>query len=88
MQLSAELSLYPLHEDYAPVVLDFIESLVADGDISAVTNSMSTQIHGESSAVFAAIERALAASVARFGKQVLVVKFLPNHQEQIPATED
>jgi uncharacterized protein YqgV (UPF0045/DUF77 family) len=87
MRLSAELSLYPLHEDYAPIVLEFIEALVAEGDISAVTNAMSTQIHGDSSAVFAAIQGALETSVARFGRQVLVVKFLPDHQEQIPATE-
>lgn len=87
MHLSAELSLYPLHEDYAPIVLEFIESLVAEGAVSAVTNTMSTQIHGESAAVFAAIQRALETSVERFGKQILVAKFLPEHQEQIPAAE-
>lgn len=87
MHLSAELSLYPLHEDYASIVLEFIESLVAEGSVSAVTNTMSTQIHGDSTAVFAAIESALKASVQRFGKQVLVVKFLPQHQEQVPAAD-
>ena len=38
----------------------------------AVTNSMSTQISGEDEAVFSAIQQALRASYAQFGRQVLV----------------
>jgi uncharacterized protein YqgV (UPF0045/DUF77 family) len=84
MRLSAELSLYPLHADFREIVLAFIEELVREGDISAVTNTMSTQIHGEASAVFAAVQRGLEASHARFGHQVLVAKFLPEHQVLVP----
>ena len=80
MQVSAELSLYPLAGDVNDNVLAFIEDLVTQGQISAVTNSMSTQISGESSAVFAAIERALEISYQRAGRQVLVAKFIPEHR--------
>lgn len=83
MQLSAELSLYPLDANYEEIVLAFIDTVVAEGSVSAVTNSMSTQIHGESSAVFAVVEKALTQSYARFGKQVLVAKFIPEHQTRI-----
>ena len=45
----------------------------------AVTNSMSTQVSGEDEAVFRAIQAALRASYERFGRQVLVAKFIPEH---------
>ena len=38
--------------------------------------NMSTQICGDYEAVFRAVEQELAASYQRFGKQVLVVKFI------------
>lgn len=79
MRLSAELSLYPLAGDVNQQVLNFIDDLVATGNISAVTNSMSTQITGESSAVFEAVQRALEISYQRAGRQVLVAKFIPEH---------
>lgn len=87
MRLSAELSLYPLDRAYPEIVLAFIDSLLASGDVSAVTNSMSTQIHGESAAVFAAVQHALEASYAQFGTQVLVAKFIPEHQARVEPPE-
>lgn len=79
MKLTAELSVYPLREDFKNVVEAFITELLKHEDIVAVTNSMSTQISGDDSAVFAAIEKALRASYQAFGHQVLVAKFIPEH---------
>ena len=79
MRLTAELSLYPLCEDYENIVLAFIETLISEHPVSAVTNSMSTQLTGDSDAVFAAIAQALEQSYDKFGKQVLVAKFIPEH---------
>lgn len=79
MRMTAELSLYPLSENYEEIVLSFIERLLEKEDVSAVTNSMSTQVTGEMPAVFGAIERALQQSYDAFGKQVLVAKFIPEH---------
>ena len=77
MKMTAELSVYPLREDFKTAVLGFIEELLKGQDVVAVTNSMSTQISGEVDAVFSAIQQALRASYARFGRQVLVAKFIP-----------
>jgi uncharacterized protein YqgV (UPF0045/DUF77 family) len=79
MRLTAELSVYPLREDFKTAVKGFIQDLLEGSDIVAVTNSMSTQISGEDDAVFAAIQSALRSSYARFGKQVLVAKLIPEH---------
>lgn len=79
MKLSAELSVYPLREDFKSAVLGFIDELLRGNNVVAVTNSMSTQISGEDEAVFNAIQAALRASYERFGHQVLVAKFIPEH---------
>ena len=83
MELSAELSLYPLTGDVDTSVLAFIEDLHESGEISVVTNTMSTQISGDWDAVMSAVNIALKRSSQRTDRQVLVVKYLPSHRIEI-----
>ncbi len=83
MELSAELSLYPLTGDVDTSVLAFIDDLHDSGQISVVTNTMSTQISGEWDAVMSAVNIALKRSSERLSRQVLVVKYLPSHRIEI-----
>ena len=83
MRMSAELSLYPLAGDVEASVWAFIEDLAASGELSIVTNSMSTQISGETDAVFRAVQTALISSYERAGRQVLVAKFLPGLSQEV-----
>ncbi len=76
MKLTAELSLYPLNEEYIPIIQAFIDAMNLHPGLNIVTNAMSTQIAGDYDTVFRAVERELAASYRCFGKQVLVVKFI------------
>ena len=77
MKLTAELSLYPLNEDYLGVIRDLIDALHEHGGLEVVTNAMSTQVCGDFDRVFAVIRQELKASHERHGKQVLVCKFIP-----------
>jgi uncharacterized protein YqgV (UPF0045/DUF77 family) len=77
MKLTAELSLYPLQEDYIPVIQAFIEACREHDDLTIITNAMSTQVCGEHDKVFAMVSAELEASFERSGKQVLVCKFIP-----------
>ncbi len=77
MQLTAELSLYPLNEDYIPVIKAFIAECQQDAELTVVSNAMSTQLCGDHDRVFAAVSDALKRSSERYGKQVLVCKFIP-----------
>jgi len=77
MKLTAEMSLYPFDKDYIPVIQTFIDTLHHNADLQVVGNAMSTQICGDYDRVFAAVSETLAATTRRFGKQVLVVKFIP-----------
>jgi len=47
MNISAELSLYPLDNDYEQIVWDFINALKQNTQIEIVTNGMSTQVFGD-----------------------------------------
>ena len=77
MKLTAELSLYPLHQNYIEVIKAFIAAAQQHNDLTLVTNAMSTQICGDYDTVMALISRELRASYDRYGKQVLVCKLIP-----------
>jgi uncharacterized protein YqgV (UPF0045/DUF77 family) len=77
MILTAEMSLYPLREDYIPVIQSFIDDLNTRVGLTVVTNAMSTQIRGQHDAVMSAVSEVLRRSAERFGDQVLVCKFIP-----------
>ena len=76
MNISAELSLYPLSEDYLAIIKDIVARLNTRDDLYCTTNSMSTQLFGSIDAVMSAIEDCLRYSFERYGKQVLVCKIL------------
>ncbi len=76
MKLTAELSLYPLQNDYIPVIDAFIAAANARPGLTVVTNAMSTQVCGDYEAVFDLIQAALKESVERYGRQVLVCKLI------------
>lgn len=81
MKLTAEMSLYPLREDYIPVIKSFIESAAQKPGIRLVSNAMSTQVCGDWDEVMDLVNNCLRASHERFGKQVLVCKFIPGELE-------
>ena len=83
MRVTAELSLYPLAGVVEAPVWAFNENIIAANKCSVATNSMSTQITGESRDVFECVREALEASYTEFGRQVLVAKFIPEHHTDI-----
>lgn len=76
MRITAEISLYPLRGDYLPKIETFIRAIRGAGGLEIEVNQMSTQIRGELGAVVGAVQRALEASFADGGAEVLVAKFL------------
>lgn len=47
MNVSVEISYYPLNEEYIPPIKGFIERLNSHAEIKTKTNGMSTQVFGE-----------------------------------------
>lgn len=76
MDLSVEISKYPLNENYIPLIQGFIDRLNAYSEITVITNTMSTQVFGEFDVVMNAISKELKGSFANEVKQVMVMKFI------------
>jgi len=81
MILTAELSLYPLRNDYLAIVQALIDDLNERPDLTVVTNAMSTQVQGEHDVVMTAVSDVLRESAERAQAQVLVCKFIPMELE-------
>lgn len=80
MEIGVEISLYPLAEQFAPEIHDFIARLSATGELKVVSGSLSTQVFGEYERVFEVLRRELHATFAsrqsQRGKAAFVLKVL------------
>jgi uncharacterized protein YqgV (UPF0045/DUF77 family) len=69
MEIGVEISLYPLAEQFAPEIHDFIARLAAVADLRVVSSSLSTQVFGDYDRVFEALRRELHATFQSRGEQ-------------------
>ncbi|MCC5880546.1 MAG: thiamine-binding protein [Idiomarina sp.] len=76
LPLSAEISLYPLADEYISVIKGFVERLATYEDIEVHTNTMSTQIFGEFRRVMQVLTDELEQVYQQVPSQVLVCKFI------------
>jgi uncharacterized protein YqgV (UPF0045/DUF77 family) len=80
MDVGVEISLYPLKQQFVPVIKDFLARLNADARLRIVTNSMSTQVFGPYDAVMQTLQRELRDTFAMLAqdqhKAVFVMKVL------------
>lgn len=76
MRITAEISLYPLDEQFVGHISDFILRLREEPGIEIVSNQLSTQLRGEFAAVSGALNRCMEASMASRQTMVFVVKYL------------
>ena len=76
MNITAEISMYPLDADYKPAIRAFVHTLRAQQGIETVTNQMSTQLTGPYDAVMNALSACIKDSMAENAKVVYVTKVL------------
>lgn len=76
MEITAELSMYPLDANYKPPIIDFIMDLRQQPGIEIVTNQLATQLRGEFTAVTSAINRCMQKTMLDKRRVVFTVKYL------------
>ncbi len=81
MKISVELSLYPLADEFLPIIQDIVERLNRCSTIGCYTNTMSTQLFGEFDEVMQLVTEIIGYSFKVYGKQVFVAKFLNSDVE-------
>jgi len=74
MQITVEISFYPLDQTFGNQILEFIADLKANTNLKMKTNSMSTQISGEFEAVLTHVKSAVKTAFSRGIKAVVVMK--------------
>jgi uncharacterized protein YqgV (UPF0045/DUF77 family) len=62
MNISIEISYYPLNMEYVPPIREFIDRLNTYQELTVQTNGMSTQVFGEYETVFDALKKEIRAS--------------------------
>ena len=83
LNLLAEISLYPLRNQYIAAIDDFIAQLNDDPELEVTTNRMSTQIFGAYEAVMTALNVAMRKSHEQYGVVCFTCKFIPGAQRSI-----
>lgn len=76
MNITAELSLYPLMGDYIPTIQAYIDELNSIDELEVRTHALSTEVFGEYSAVMQAIQNATYTVFCADPAAALVAKFV------------
>lgn len=76
MQISVEMSLYPLADSYLDTIKDFIERLNQHPELTVKTNTMSTQLFGEMQDVMRILGEEMELLYQNVPSNVLVCKFI------------
>ncbi|MBT7952757.1 MAG: hypothetical protein HN764_14100 [Gammaproteobacteria bacterium] len=79
MKLTAEISMYPLREDFIPPIDAVIAKLNSFADMKVNTFATATTLIGDYDYVMAAIKETLAWSYNEFGTAVFVTKLIPGY---------
>ena len=74
MNISLDISLYPLTPDYKKPILFFIKALQAYEGIEMLMNPLSTQLYGDFDLVWGAVGKELLAAFGSAYTEVAVIK--------------
>ena len=80
MKITAEISMYPIREDYLTPIDAVIEKLHSYTAIDVATFTTATTLIGDYDEVLAAITETVAFSYAEFGTCVFVAKLIPGYE--------
>lgn len=76
MIITVELSLYPLVSDYESDIINCIQGLKEQEKIDVYTNALSTQVKGEWSDVFSALDSVLSNTMDSDRTMSVVIKII------------
>jgi uncharacterized protein YqgV (UPF0045/DUF77 family) len=76
MDISVDISLYPLKDEFIPAVDDFIRHISDRPGVYVVRNDLATQLYGDYDKVMDLLKTEIRRSWETHGKGVFVIKFL------------
>ena len=83
MEISVDISLYPLKEDYVKPILAFIKGLESNPNITVKKNQLSTQIYGDYDDVMALISTEMKDVFEAMPHSAMVMKFVGTNRADV-----
>ncbi|GKT11740.1 MAG: hypothetical protein ISEC1_P0709 [Thiomicrorhabdus sp.] len=82
MKVSIDISMYPLRDQFCQPIIDFIERIEKQPNISIQRNSMSTQVFGNYRPVMDAIDSEILHVLEQIPETVFVLKLIGTDREK------
>jgi len=80
MEISVDISMYPLQEEFEKPILAFIKTLENVEQVEVVRNELSTQIHGDYKVIMALLEKEMFSVFTEIPNSIFVLKFVGNNR--------
>ncbi|NND87744.1 MAG: hypothetical protein HKM28_00695 [Flavobacteriaceae bacterium] len=79
MEISVELTLSPLQNDFEPIIIAFIKKLRASG-LKVIENPLSTQVFGEYDQVMEVLQKEMKNALVMMEAGVLYIKLVKSNR--------
>jgi len=83
MEISVDISMYPLQPEYEDPILAFIDTLEKEKRVEVVRNELSTQVHGDYKVIMALLEKEMFSVFTEIPHSIFVLKFVGNNRRGI-----
>ena len=81
MEISVDISMYPLQKDFEAPILAFIEMLEVEERVEVVRNELSTQVHGDYKVIMSLLEKEMFSVFTAIPDSIFVLKFVGNNRQ-------
>lgn len=79
MQISVELTLTPLQDNFEPAIINFIKSLRSSG-LAIIENPLSTQVYGDYDAVMTILSKEMKHALNAVEQGLLYIKIVKSNR--------
>ncbi len=83
MEISVDISMYPLQRDFEAPILAFIAELEKEQSVEVVRNELSTQVHGDYKVIMALLEKEMFSVFTEIPDSIFVLKLVGNNRQGI-----
>ncbi len=83
MEISVDISMYPLQREFEAPILAFIDRLEREKSVEVVRNELSTQVHGDYKTIMLLLEKEMFSVFTEIPDSIFVMKFVGNNRRGI-----
>ncbi len=83
MEISVDISMYPLQREFEAPILAFIAELEKEQSVEIVRNELSSQVHGDYKVIMALLEREMFSVFTEIPDSIFVLKLVGNNRQGI-----